>query len=131
MVSGEMFPESGGQLLRWRGSLALTPTWPSRRALRPGPQLQEPEVCDPVLGPAMDSVQTRENRIAYPLQSAENGIARRLQIREGFISMFGSSVLEPEAFHEVLRMECNFRAGGSISAQEEVIFPDDVSPKDQ
>ncbi|KAL0590731.1 hypothetical protein AAY473_038196 [Plecturocebus cupreus] len=95
-----------------------------------GAQLQEPEVCDPVLRPAMESVQTQENRIAYPLQSAEDGVAMRLQIREGFISLFGSSVLEPGTFHEVLRMKCNFRAGGSISAQEEVIFPDDVSPKD-
>nr|XP_034799202.2 putative uncharacterized protein LRRC75A-AS1, mitochondrial [Pan paniscus] len=33
-------------------------------------------------GPPWGGVQTRENWIAYPLQSAEDGVATRLQIRE-------------------------------------------------
>uniref|UniRef100_A0A8D2JWZ3 Uncharacterized protein n=1 Tax=Theropithecus gelada TaxID=9565 RepID=A0A8D2JWZ3_THEGE len=58
-----------------------------------GPHLPEPGVCegrDPVLRPAVGSVQTRESWIACPPQSAEDGVAMRLQIREDSSSMFGS-----------------------------------------
>nr|XP_054313300.1 putative uncharacterized protein LRRC75A-AS1, mitochondrial [Pongo pygmaeus] len=61
--------------------------WPKTTQLRSGggPHLPEPGVCegrDPVPRPAVGSVQTRENWIAYPLQRAEDGVATRLQIRE-------------------------------------------------
>uniref|UniRef100_A0A2K5I3X5 Uncharacterized protein n=1 Tax=Colobus angolensis palliatus TaxID=336983 RepID=A0A2K5I3X5_COLAP len=45
-----------------------------------GPHLPESGVCegrDPVLRPAVGSVQTRESWIAYPPQSAEDGVAMR------------------------------------------------------